>query len=69
MIADNSFRVDLYYRLSVFPILLPPLRDRPEGIRAELALVLERSSERPADRPGHNVPRVEDENDHDDSVL
>jgi formate hydrogenlyase transcriptional activator len=32
MVSQRRFRADLFYRLNVFPILIPPLRDRPDDV-------------------------------------
>ena len=46
MVKDATFREDLWYRIAVFPILLPPLRDRPEDIPDLARHFAERASTR-----------------------
>ncbi|MDA8171248.1 MAG: sigma-54 dependent transcriptional regulator [Nitrospiraceae bacterium] len=44
LIKDGLFREDLYYRLNVFSITIPPLRQRPEDIRELAGYFLEKFS-------------------------
>ena len=44
LIEAASFRSDLYYRINVFPIEVPPLRERKEDIRLLVAYFIERYS-------------------------
>ena len=52
--ASSRFRRDLFYRLSVFPIQLPPLRERPEDIRLLAMHFLDQA----ARRYGRRMPRL-----------
>jgi transcriptional regulator with GAF, ATPase, and Fis domain len=45
-VAEGTFRSDLYYRLNVFPIVVPPLRDRTEDIRLLVEAFLDRYARR-----------------------
>ena len=46
MVAEKQFRVDLYYRLNVFPIAVPPLRQRFDDVPMLVAHFVQKFSER-----------------------
>jgi formate hydrogenlyase transcriptional activator len=54
MIKTGAFREDLYYRLQVFPIVIPPLRERPEDLEGLVRAIVEKL----AARFGRSPPRL-----------
>lgn len=53
-VKQGKFRKDLWYRLATFPILVPPLRERPEDISLYLAFFLDKYS----NKMGKNFDRI-----------
>jgi transcriptional regulator with GAF, ATPase, and Fis domain len=54
MVVDGKFREDLFYRLNVLPVALPPLRER----REDIPMLMEHFIERYFRRRGEDVPPV-----------
>ena len=57
LVARNQFREDLYYRINVIPITLPPLRDRKEDVD----LLVQHFIEKPSRKNNKKVEGISDE--------
>jgi transcriptional regulator with PAS, ATPase and Fis domain len=55
MVEQREFRADLYYRLNIFPLVVPPLRDRSDDIPPLVEYFVARFAE----RLGRRVSRVD----------
>ena len=56
MVSDNRFQEDLFYRLNVIPIEIPPLRER----REDIPVLVEHFVRKHAQRTGRRIERIED---------
>ena len=54
MVEQGSFRRDLYYRINVYPIIVPPLRER----RSDIVVLADAFAARSAERNARSAPRV-----------
>ena len=57
MVSDGRFLEDLYYRLNVIPIEIPPLRDR----REDIAVLIDHFVDKHKQRTGKHIERLEDD--------